>query len=382
MIYFDDAATTKPTELALNIFDQVSKELWFNPSSTIYDGGHRARTIVETARETIADCIGAIPEQIFFTSGSTEAANWVIQGQIPRGKEYEWLIAYSTIEHPCVYNTARHMGDCGVMLGKIGVDAWGVVNSRDIMRECSYPYRPNKLFCIMGANNETGTKQNIKEIASNIHAVEGARLMCDMTQSFAHDRIVDVSELDVDYAFGSGQKFGAFKGCGFLYVKDPTNFKPFLYGGHQEGGLRPGTENVAMIAATAAQFADVCAHREEIWQQLMRARKNLKRSMLPEDAWVNGGTNYIPNIVSVTIPGIDANRLISFLNMDGYYLSAGSACSTGENKPSRILRAMGMSDFEARCTVRIGFNTDSAKHLNDLSDRIKYHIKEGLCRLE
>lgn len=382
MIYFDEAATTKPSALALSIFDKISKELWYNPSSTMYDGGHRARSIVEIARATIADCVGARPEQIFFTSGSTEAANWIIQGQIPRSREYEWLLAYSTIEHPCVYNAARYMGDCGVLLGKLSVDARGIVDDRDVAWQLSYPYRDKKLFCIMGANNEIGTRQDIKRIAKDIHAVKGAKLMCDMTQSFAHDRFVDVADLDVDYAFASGQKFGAFKGCGFLYVKDPDSLKPFMYGGHQETGLRPGTENVSMISAMAAQFAHVCANRESMWQTLWMSRNEFKRYNLPDGAWMNGGTDVIPNVMSITIPGIDANKLISFLNLDGYYLSAGSACSTGENKPSRILKAIGMTDEDARCTIRIGFNEHSAKHLEELGDKIKYHIEEGLCKLE
>lgn len=384
MIYFDEAATTKPSQLALDTFNQISKDLWYNPSSTMYDGGHRAHTLLEQARETIARCIGAEPEQIFFTSGSTEGANWVIQGQIPRGKEYEWLIASTTFEHPCVYNTVRYMGECGAMIGWLDVDAWGVVNARDVMRECEYAYRKNKLFCIVGANNEIGTIQNIRALSGTIHKTEHAKILCDMTQWFAHARDVSVSRLDVDYAIASGQKFGAFKGSGFLYAKDPESLLPFMYGGHQERSLRPGTENVAAIVAMAIQFDAVCKDRERTWQNLWVARNDFRQHYMPDGAWMNGGggTNVIPNVMSITIPDIDANKLISFLNMDGYCLSAGSACSSGENKPSRVLKAIGLFDEDARSTIRISFNMESAKHLPELADRIDYHIKEGLCSTE
>lgn len=381
MIYFDEAATTKPTKEAVAAFDLVATANWGNPSSTMYDHGMAAHTAVEDARKSIAKCIGAEPEQIFFTSGSTEGANWIIQGQIPRGKEYEWLIAYSAIEHPCVYNTVKYMGECGVLLGKLGVDAWGMVNVRDVVRECEYAYRKNKLFCIVGANNEIGTIQNIRTIANEIHKTEHAKLFCDMTQWFAHAWDVNVSRIGVDYAIASGQKFGAFKGCGFLYAKDPDSLRPFMYGGHQERGLRPGTENVGMIVAMADQFRRVCDSREADDQNLWVARNGFCR-MLPGGAWVNGGTNILPNIMAITIPNVDANKLISFLNIDGFCLSAGSACSTGENKPSRIFKAIGMTDDDARSTIRVSFNTETAKHLPELAERINYHVEEGMCRLE
>ena len=378
MIYFDAAATTKPSKIALDCFNYISENFWFNPSSTVYDGGIEARRFVEKARRVIADGINAEPEQIFFTSGSTEAANWILRSQIGRND----ILYCSPIEHPCVHNAvAVAERATAYRVRWFDVDRAGVVNDKTYIRQFAddlVNYPDSEFYmCIMGANNELGTMQRFIK-APNI------KFICDMTQVFAHGsrEDIDVQKHGFDFAFGSAQKFGGFKGTGFLYVKEPDKLKPFMYGGLQEGGLRPGTENVAGIWAMACQFQDINRMRNHTYRTCKQLR-NYITGMLPSCARVNGGDNVLPNIISVTLDGIDANKLIAYLNMDGIYLSAGSACSTGENKPSRVLKACGFADDEARSTIRISFTTDNTvEEATKLINRIDYHIKGGMCQLE
>jgi cysteine desulfurase len=386
LYYFDNAATTAPSTEAIDAFADISFGKWYNPSSTVYDGGLDARVALEDARRTIADSIGANPEQIFFTSGSTEAANWIIQGQIPRGEEDDWLIICSPIEHPCVYNTVKYMESCGVLTRWLSVDERGRVSHEEIAAILLDPsmYKKHVLICVMSVNNETGVIQPVDKIVEMVEMDSEVLFLCDMTQSIAYDRKVN---LGVDYAFASAHKFGGFKGCGFLYAKDPSSLRPFMYGGHQEGGLRPGTENVAAIVAMSKALK---SYRDSVEQNLWNLN-HLKKLLYCElhDSRIEALSlppfvvGSAPNILSVSFDGVDANKLVAALNMDGFALSAGSACSTGENKPSRILKAMMYSDEKARQTVRISFEPDTKPYeVKLLVDSIRKHIEGGICKLE
>lgn len=386
LYYFDNAATTTPSTEAIDAFADISFSKWYNPSSTVYDGGLDARVALEDARRTIADSIGANPEQIFFTSGSTEAANWIIQGQIPRGEEDDWLIICSPIEHPCVYNTVKYMESCGVLTRWLSVDERGRVSHEEIAAILLDPsmYKKHVLICVMSVNNETGVIQPVDKIVEMVEMDSEVLFLCDMTQSIAYDRKVN---LGVDYAFASAHKFGGFKGCGFLYAKDQSSLRPFMYGGHQEGGLRPGTENVAAIVAMSKALK---SYRDSVEQNLWNLN-HLKKLLYCElvDSHIEALSlppfvvGSAPNILSVSFDGVDANKLVAALNMDGFALSAGSACSTGENKPSRILKAMMYSDEKARQTVRISFEPDTKPYeVKLLVDSIHKHIEGGICKLE
>lgn len=382
VLYFDEAATSRPSEEALENFTLISRECWYNPSAVVYNGGMNAHEVLEKSREQIAELVNAEPEQIFFTSGSTEAANWVIQANRPTWSD---VILCSPIEHPCVYNTALNTKELGgVHVGILDVNRKTFKIDFDY-RNCYIPLAysvRDVMVCACMADSETGTIQDIDKLTSSFQVKNlGWRTLCDMTQAFAHGIDFDVSGVGVDFAFGSGQKFGAFKGTGFLYVKDPYNLRPLMYGGHQERRRRPGTENVAAIYAMSNALWRTKESSKDRWVSNNIARQHFVAS-LRDIATVNCGYPVLPNIISMTLRGIDANKLISFLNMEGIYLSAGSACSTGENMPSRILKAFGLSDEEARSTIRISFGDDTRDSLEYLSERIRYHVKEGLCKLE
>lgn len=365
-LYLDSTATTKPTELAINSFINVNTNNWYNPNATMSEGGIEARRIIERSRESIAYGIGAKPEQIIFTSGSTEGANMIIKGFIPRGQEKDYGIICSTIEHPAVWETCKYMGSCGVDLWCLDVDEWGQV----LIDELKYDLNILKdkkgiLVCIMDSNNETGVLQRTMEIEEIVHSYPNAYLFSDMTQSYAHAEVIEADMLGYDFACASAQKFGGLKGVGFVYAKDPSLLTPLIHGGGQEEGLRSGTENVGGIYSMAHQFDMVCNARKNGDLKYIRTLRNkLEEDLLlnfskcmlltPEDC-------ALPNIVSVCFIGHDANQIVTMLELQGIQVSAGSACHTGENEPSRVLKAMGLTDDQARSTIRISLSSEVSR---------------------
>lgn len=329
MIYLDVAATTKPSQIALATFNRISQDNWMNPSSTLYSVA--AKNELTAARRKIADKLGAEPEQIIFTSGSTEAANWII-----RCGGWDTIIT-SRLEHPCVYNAVR---STDAYIEYVGHDPFGRVSIYEIAEAVERTVGKT-LIAIMGANNELGSINNIKYVAP-----QNTYVFSDTTQLWAHS---EPSLNGIDFGCASAHKFGGFKGTGFLYAKDPSSLPQLLFGGHQEFGLRPGTENVAAIAAMAEAFV----HAQPVPPDI----KDYIVGLAKADGYrINSPDDGLTNLVSITLPDADANKLISFLAMDEIYLSAGSACQTGLNEPSRVLRAVGMSDEEARRTIRISFD--------------------------
>lgn len=369
-MYFDSTATQKPSRLAIDTYIDVSVAKWFNPSSTQYEGGYVAKKLLNESRKIIAECIGASPEQIIFTSGATEGANWILQKQINR----EDALIVSMAEHPAVYETAKHITRNNTIFLPVCSD--GCVAEDDLFETLYNNSHEGlkTLVAIMDSNNETGAINDTKDLVALSHRFQNTEYFCDMTQSFAHSLNYNVDDLGVDYAIASAQKFGGFKGAGFLYVKNPKDLKPFMYGGHQEFGKRPGTENVAAIYSSAVQFRESCAIRSDDYKKVKLLRDHLVEK-LKADGWIiNGGTNVLPSIVSATMPGCNAQRLVYHLGMDSLCVGTGSACSSGETKPSRVLIAMGMNEEEANGTIRISLDpSHSIDSIDYLVERIKYH---------
>ena len=365
MIFLDNAATTRPSKLALRTFNKVSKETWDNPSSTMREPGIAAKRLLTESREIIADCIGADSDQIFFTSGSTEAANWLL-----RGFDGD-LIVTDNAEHPCVFNTCDDLNPGDIITDEVKLvdGAVDLSDLADILDRWEGENQP-MLVSAMHMNNETGVIQNIREIADVVHSFKNAYLMVDMTQSFAHAIDFRQDELDYDFAFGSGHKFGAFKGTGFVYMKYPDLISPFLTGGHQELGMRAGTENVAGIYAMARQFYDKCKSRpRDNFYECLLATHLI--TGLPDWCHVNFTSG--SNIVSIRMDGHTGQDVVSKLALQDIYISAGSACSTGDDKPSRVLMASGLTEDEARSTIRVSVDADenSVDDINTFLEALK-----------
>lgn len=385
MLYFDETATSKPSDYSLEVFNYISKEFWGNPSSTNYDFGIAARRKLEEARKMIADCIGAKPEQIFFTSGSTEGANWILRGT-PRTK----AIFTTELEHPAVYETIKKVfinKDSSVPVLYLRINDDGTIDLDDF-QHCLELFAPhlmkegdNILVAITDSNNETGVCQPTKEIADMCHAYgKKVRLFVDMTQSFAHSDVYKADELGYDFAIASAQKFHAPRGVGFIYARHPDDLESFLYGGHQEFGKRAGTEPLPLIYSMAAQFEHECKVRKEknaLIKKLKDYTVGRLYARIGHQFKINGGDkeNVLPSILSLQFNDCDANKLLSYLAMDEIYLSAGSACSTGENKPSRVLKGMGLTDREAQSTIRISLSDeithgDIDKLVNEIAEKV------------
>lgn len=361
MIYLDCAATTQPYQQALAKFYNVASLTWMNPSSRLYSTD--AFNVLFDSRQSIANIVGCKPEQILFTSGSTEAANWIIRSSVGRGDH----IITSLIEHPCVYNTALN---CGADIHYVQTDPDGKVDLISLTRLLEYctERTGNILVAIMGANNELGTIEPVQEIGDLVHCFKRARYFCDTTQLWPHEKI---SIEGIDYACMSAHKFGGLKGTGFVYCKDPSSLQPLLTGGAQEFGMRAGTENVGGIAAMAEALELTERYKEEFKESATALRKMFTSQ---SEYRVNGGHDVIQNIVSLTMPDCDAQQMVAALGMDGICIAAGSACATGETEPSRILRAVGMSDEEALRTIRVSFDAKVRDgDINTLFYKLKYY---------
>lgn len=329
--YLDYAATTPTDPEFIKDASQYMLEHYYNPSASYAEAGIVKRDM-EEAREIIAKSINAEPSEIIFTSGATEANNMVIKGS-------NWgYIVTSPYEHPSVAKAVDNT--------KIGVFEY-----RTDKDSIWYPYvslYPG-LFTYMLANNELGCIFPIKGCAKIAHA-HGSKMHTDATQAYGHIPI-DVKDLDVDYMTVSFHKCGCAKGIGFLYVKDGTPFSPLLYGGGQERGYRPGTENTAFIYA-AGQHVKRMGEVKPDYTLRDTLKGYLK--ILPY-CHVNETDNQLPNILSITIDGVRSDVLLSLLNENGICCSAGSACHAGDPSPSSTLLAFGLSEDEALRTIRVSW---------------------------
>ena len=361
MIYLDAAASSRVTDKVINDITWCLKNVQGNPSSP-HSEGHKAKLLLEESRKKVADFINAEPEEIIFCSSGSEANNLAIRGYL----DSHWIcdcIITTNIEHPSVLNTCK-MYETSHRVEYALVDSEGRVDLskfHKLISALSYKY-----FCfvtIMLANNEIGTIQPIKEIAREVHRLGGV-LHVDATQAVGNI-LVDVKDLDCDMLTFSSHKVGCPRGIGVLHKKRSLDIEPLVYGGHQERGYHAGTENVAMIYALGNQLDRIKAKKfpnifeTSLKRSLLFSNISLICMELGIECIENGGTEILPNILSLTLKGIDAAELITLLDEQGICISAGSACSSGEKVPSRILKAIGLSDEDALSTIRISIGHET-----------------------
>ena len=360
MIYLDNAATTKPTKEVIEDIVWCLENEWANPSS-VHSLGINARTFLDVSRNKVAKFINAESDEIIFTASGSESNNLAIKGFLAANKMYDCIIT-TQIEHPSVYNTCLHMFENEFYkIGFAPVDGTGKVNIKrfkQLISELSYY---NYCFVsIMMANNEVGSINDIKKIAQIVHYHNGI-LHVDATQIIGQIPI-DVKELDCDLLTFSGHKLGLPRGTGVLYKKESVALSPIIHGGHQENSLHAGTENLANIYALGNQLERLskkeypsCEIRNYLYDKICEKcdQQNIKVQL-------NGDLiDRLPNNLSLTFKGINAETLITLLDMKGVQVSAGSACSSGQKEPSRILKAIGLTDEEAFSTIRISISTDT-----------------------
>lgn len=351
MIYADNAATTQLDSDAFEIMKQYLIEDYANASQP-YSFSRGAKKALKEARITIAECIGALPEEIYFTSGGTESDNWAIKGLMEDrdGK----ITLTSDIEHHAVLNACKTLSRLGYPVTYLPVDKQGVVLPETLNKVIT---DETKLVSIMMANNEIGTVEPIRELVEITHA-HGALFHTDAVQVVGHIPI-NVKKLDIDMLSASGHKFNGPKGIGFLYVKKGICINPYADGGAQEKGMRAGTENVAAIVAMATALKKNCSFMLEATEKLHSMEKIFIRTLnaAKVDYIRNGGKEHIPGNISISIKGMNGEMLLHRLDLKGICISTGSACDSVNTEISHVIKAIGTPMDYAEGTIRISFGS-------------------------
>ncbi len=361
-VYLDNAATTKIHPKVLEAMLPYLKENFGNASS-IHSYGRKARVAIEDARELIADFIKAVPSEIYFTSGGTEAINFIIRGiaktNFAETGKNELLT--TPIEHKAVLETYSELSKSGFTLKQIVVDNNGNFNSNSLTESIS---NNTSLVSIMHTNNELGTINNIHEISSNLS--NDQYLFTDAVQAFGKIKI-DVTQLKVDALSASAHKIYGPKGAGFAFVKSGTPLSSLLVGGSQERNRRGGTENIAAIVGLAeavkiakTEMEDNYKIVSEIHNYFSKGIKNIFGNKIE----INGGSNTSPYILSLTFKNEyfknDIDTLLMALDINGIAASQGSACTSGTIKPSHVILGVGVDINDANGTIRFSFNPQNS----------------------
>lgn len=339
--YLDNASTTPICEAAKKVILENLDE-FYNPNSS-YEAARNVKVKVEKTREKIAELIGAEPDEIYFTSGSSESNSWARKNNAILG---------STIEH---HSMAPHF--------LYTVDEHGIVDFNDLNKQVDRFTNWNLVSAItcIYVNNEIGTIQPVSEIANIAHKNK-LLYHIDATQALPHMKI-NVRELGCDMMSGSGHKFNSLKGCGFLYIKNGVHMKPLIYGGSQEKHLRGGTTNALGILAMAAALEDTVTHMDENNAKVSCLSKKLKDNLLAVKGVtlnaIDSKTPHVESILNLRIDGVKSSDLVTMCDLYGIEISSGSACNEGTAEPSHVLKAIGLTAEQALSSIRI-----SMSHLN------------------
>lgn len=346
-IYFDNNATTRPLPEVLDVMTACLTD-GFGNASAVYRRGREARERIEAARASVARLLGASPSEIIFTSGGTESDNTALFGLCGPGDH----LVTTAIEHDAILSCLRPLAERPVSVTLVRPAPSGRIDPEDVRRALTPQTR---LISVMTANNETGVLQPIEDIG-RIAAETGVWFHTDAVQA-AGKIAIDVGRMGCHLLSLSAHKIHGPQGIGALYIKRGSPVRPLVLGGHQERGRRAGTENLAGIAgfgraADAARdgLSDGAVARIAEWR--LRVERELCAHI--DGLVINGGdVPRVCNTLNLTIDGVPADALMAALDRRGISISAGSACRSGSKAPSHVLRAMGLSPRQARCSVRI-----------------------------
>jgi cysteine desulfurase len=365
-IYLDHNATTPLLPAAWEAMRPLMADTFGNPASA-HHAGRKARQALEAARESVAALLGASPDEVTFTSGATEANNLAVFGLASD------RVAASLIEHPCVTEPLRQLEARGVFVDRWPADRRGIVSPPGL-------HPDTRLVCLMLVNHETGAIQPVRERAGSLPP--SVLLHCDAAQAVGK-MAVNFRELGVTTLTASAHKFGGPKGVGVLIVRRGTQLRPMMFGGHQQGGRRPGTEPVALAVGMAAALEHAVRNLTENRTKLASLRAQLweRLRQLAAPVVLNGpeigSPDALPTTLNVSFPGCRGDVLLVALDLAGVACSTGSACSSGSLLPSPVLRAMGLPDELLRSAIRFSFAPAvSFADIDEAVDRVGRAVRQ------
>ena len=382
-VYFDNSASTKVSERAIEIMLKTMREDYANPSAK-HTKGMEAENYVKEAAEIIAKTLKAKRSEIVFTSGGTESNNMAIIGGALSRKRYGRHIIISGIEHPAVYKPVEFLAECGFEISVLPVNNEGQAD----LEELKQMLRDDTiLVSIMYVNNEIGACQPIESISKIIKEKNKDILFhVDAIQAYTKYKIIP-NQLGVDLLSASSHKFHGPKGAGFLYINSDIKISPIIFGGGHQRGMRAGTLNTSGIAGMAAAAKEAYENFDEKIRGIKEVRDYLMDNLLKTDGAVlntKRGDNFAPQIISVSFKGVRAEVLLHALEDRGIYVSSGSACSSNHPGISGTLKAIGLKDDMLDSTIRISLselnNKNEAdyflKNLNELLPLLRKFVRK------
>lgn len=375
MIYLDNAATTKTAPEVVDAMLPYFSEYYGN-ASTIYSLGAESKKAMDHARQTIADSLGAKPEEIYFTAGGSESDNWALKATAEAYASKGKHIITTKIEHHAILHTCEYLEKRGFEITYLNVDRDGLIS----LDELKAAIRPDTiLISVMFANNEIGTIEPIAEIGE-IAKEHGVLFHTDAVQAYAQVPI-NVDEMQIDMLSASGHKLNGPKGIGFLYIRKGVKIRSFVHGGAQERSRRAGTENIPGIVGLGAAVERAMRIMDSKTRKEIELRDYLIGRLENEipHCWLNGHrTKRLPNNINFSFLFIEGESMLIMLDMKGICASSGSACTSGSLDPSHVLLAIGLKHEEAHGSLRLTLSEDSTKEEMDI---VAEEVKKIVQRL-
>lgn len=368
-VYADNAATTKLDKDAFEAMKPFLTNEYGNASQP-YSFSRSAKKALKEARETIAGCINAEPEEIYFTSGGTESNNWAIRSQLESKKESHYITTmfeHHSVLNACKYIEKNHMATVGYL--KPTSD--GFIETSSLSRDIT---PDTNMVSIMYANNELGTVQQISDLCKIAHEV-GAIFHTDAVQAVGHIP-VDVKRLGVDLLSASAHKFNGPKGIGFLYVKNGVDIDPILFGGAQENFKRGGTENVPSIVGMACALKKNCDEMDQNLTYISLLEDTLINELFSLNLPIKNNTKKpnLPGVINISFAGKDGEAIMHRADLLGLCISTGSACDSVNTEISHVLKAIDLAEEYAKGTIRISLSKENT--FDDI-----YYIAETLRKI-
>ena len=375
MIYLDNAATTKTAPEVVDAMLPYFSEYYGN-ASTIYSLGAESKKAMDHARQTIADSLGAKPEEIYFTAGGSESDNWALKATAEAYASKGKHIITTKIEHHAILHTCEYLEKRGFEITYLNVDRDGLIS----LDELKAAIRPDTiLISVMFANNEIGTIEPIAEIGE-IAKEHGVLFHTDAVQAYAQVPI-NVDEMHIDMLSASGHKLNGPKGIGFLYIRKGVKIRSFVHGGAQERSRRAGTENIPGIVGLGAAVERAMRIMDTKTRKEIELRDYLIGRLENEipHCWLNGHrTKRLPNNINFSFLFIEGESKLIMLDMKGICASSGSACTSGSLDPSHVLLAIGLKHEEAHGSLRLTLSEESTKEEMDI---VAEEVKKIVQRL-